>query len=58
MNSKHYDDLLGKSKYLRSLENRMPPGCIEAVKKNIFNQNMFLQPKPYLERIKVKDSDT
>jgi len=51
MNSKHYDDLLSKSRYLRSLEDRMPPGSIEAVKKNIFNQNMFCEPNPLMTRI-------
>jgi len=58
MNSKHYDVVLTNSKYLQCLEDKMAPGSIESVKKNIFNQNMFLQPKPYSERIKVKDSDT
>jgi len=32
----------------------MPPGSIESVKKNIFNQNMFLPPKPFLNRIDPK----
>jgi len=57
MNSKHYDDLLCRSRYLQSLEDKMPPGSVESVKKNIFNQNMFLDPVPYLDRIVVRDSE-
>jgi len=51
MNSKHYDEILSKSSYLRSLEDRMPPSSIESVKKNIFNQNMYCEPEYFMTRI-------
>jgi len=58
MNSKHYDIVLAASPYLRKLKNMMPPPAIESVKKNMYNQNMYIEPEPYLNRTSLKDSES
>ena len=56
-NSKHYDIELAKNPQLRKLENMMAPSSIEPVKKNMFNQNMYVPTPSYLERIATNFDD-
>jgi len=50
-NDKHYDCEISKNNHLRHLENLMPPSAIQTVKRNVFNQNMLVEPENYLDLV-------
>lgn len=58
LNDKHYDYEISINAQLRKLENLMPPTGIQSVKKNMYNQNMYVQPKPYFNLIHPTGDDS